>query len=444
MVSTTASMVLWGRDIGAVSWNDQLGIAAFQFDPEFAQSGIEIAPLKMPLSNRIYTFPELPFETYRGLTGMLADSLPDRFGTAVIDAWLAQQGRDAGSTNPVEMLCYIGSRGMGALEFRPPSGPKQKKSLPLEIDALASLARDILSDRESFKTMLSDEKSTQALQEIFQVGTSAGGARAKAVIGWNPITNEVRSGQVKCDPGFTYWLLKFDGVSGTKTLVDKVTDREFGDPQGYGLIEYAYHKMAVTAGIHMTECRILAESNRHHFMTKRFDRTDDGRKIHSQSLCALAHYDYNLPGAYSYEQCLQTVRLLGLPMASLEEQFRRMLFNVVARNQDDHTKNVNFLMDRQGNWSLAPAFDVTHAFKADNKWLHEHQMSINGKRDNFDLADFDRCARVVSIKRTRVKEILNEVEEAVSAWSSIASEAGVSPKKIAEISATHRFFRRLH
>lgn len=344
---TDATVRLWGRDIGAVSWDENAELANFEYDPAFRHSGIEIAPLTMALSDQIYSFPTLPRETFHGLPGVLADSLPDDFGNALINAWLAREGRSPESFNPVERLCYTGVRGMGALEYVPAIGPFTGKSEAVDINALVELASEILSRRNNLQgSFLADDRQS-ALQDILRVGTSAGGARAKAIIAWNSDTNEVRSGQIDAGKGFSYWLLKFDGVYGNK-------DKELEDPAGYGLIEYAYANMARAAGIKMMECRLLEENGRSHFMTRRFDRTEHGAKIHMQSFGAMEHFDFKRAGAYSYEQVLRTIRKLGLPMKSVEEQFRRMAFNIIARNQDDHVKNIAFLMDREGNWSLSP------------------------------------------------------------------------------------------
>jgi len=428
---TIAEVRLWGRTIGAVSWDVDREVAFFEYDPAFRGSGIQLAPLTMPLSAEIYSFPELPRETFYGLPGLLADSLPDRFGNALIDAWLAAEGRRAGSLNAVERLCYTGHRGMGALEFEPVQGPTHKGSRPIDVDALVSLASEILSRREGLAVSFDDAGKTQALADILRVGTSAGGARAKAVIAWNPDTNEVRSGQIEAGDGFSAWILKFDGVAGNK-------DKELDDAQGYGLIEYAYHQMAIAAGLEMAECRILREGGRDHFMTRRFDRGPAGEKIHMQTLCAIAHYDFNQVGAHSYEQALQVMQRLGLPMRSKEQQFRRMVFNIVARNQDDHTKNIAYLMDRAGNWSLAPAYDVMYSFNPSGHWTGRHQMSLNGKRDGFELADFVACAKTASLKRGRAQAILEEVREAVRQWPRFAKQAGVSALRTQQIASAHR------
>lgn len=430
-MSTLAEVRLWGRSIGAVSLADDSSSAAFQYEPAFVDSGIQIAPLTMPLSRRVYAFPALPRNTFHGLPGLLADSLPDRFGNALINAWLATQGRTPASFNAVERLCYTGARGMGALEFAPALGPAPQSTGKIEIDALVQLASDVLGERGSLKASFKSVARQSALQGILRVGTSAGGARAKAVITWNPQTNEVRSGQVEAGAGFGYWLLKFDGVSGNK-------DKELEDPKGYGAIEYAYALMAQAAGITMSECRLLEENGRSHFMTRRFDRLPEGGKLHMQSLGALAHYDYNQPGAYSYEQALQVIRQLGLPMAALEQQFRRMLFNVVARNQDDHVKNIAFLMDRQGQWSLAPAFDVTYSYNPAGDWTAQHQMTLNGKRDGFTRPDFSACAKAAMLKRGRDKAILEEVCDAVRRWPGFARQAGVPVTQRKQIARSHR------
>jgi serine/threonine-protein kinase HipA len=418
-VSTVAEVRLWGKTIGAVSLPDQGQVAAFEYDAAFARSGIPVAPLTMPLSRQVYRFPELSRQTFLGLPGLLADSLPDKFGNALIDAWLASQGRGPDSFNAVERLCYTGQRGMGALEFAPAIGPVTRQATDIAIDRLVALASRVLTHRNNLQTSFEDQEKAAALRDILRVGTSAGGARAKAVIAWNPDTHEVRSGQVKAGDGFEYWLLKFDGVSGNK-------DKELEDPRGYGAIEYGYYLMARECGIEISECRLLEESGRRHFMTRRFDRLPGGEKLHMQSLCALAHFDFNLAGAYSYEQALLVIRQLGLPMQAVEQQFRRMVFNIVARNQDDHVKNIAFLMDKTGQWALSPAFDMTYSYNPAGTWTASHQMTMNGKRDGFTLDDFRACARAASMKRGRAEIILGEVQAAVSKWSSFAQAAGVS------------------
>jgi len=304
------------------------------------------------------------------------------------------------------------------LEFAPAIGPQPQRAKKIEIDALVKLASEVLAHRKNLKATFASEKRKAALGDILRVGTSAGGARAKAVIAWNRQTNEVRSGQIEAGTGFDYWLLKFDGVTGNK-------DKELEDPKGYGAIEYAYYLMAKAAGVTMSECRLLEEGGRRHFMTRRFDRLDGGEKLHMQSLCALAHFDFNSAGAYSYEQALLTIRQLNLPMATVEEQFRRMAFNIIARNQDDHVKNIAFLMDKTGQWSLAPAFDMIYSHNPAGDWTATHQMTMNGKRDGFTLADFRACAKNAVMKRGRADAIVEEVRAAVSKWPDFAEQAQV-------------------
>ena len=435
-MTTIAEVRLWGRTIGAVSLESGAQYAAFQYTPQFAASGIEVSPITMPLGNQIFSFPALPLNTFHGLPGLLADSLPDKFGNALIDAWLATQGRAPGSFNAVERLSYTGARGMGALEFRPTEGPTFREDKSIEIDALVKLASEVLQARNHLQASFADTNREGALRDILRVGTSAGGARAKAVIAWNRETNEVRSGQIsaaeKVNAGFEYWLLKFDGVTGNK-------DKELEDPQGYGAIEYAYSMMASAAGINMSECRLFEENGRRHFMTRRFDRINNGEKLHMQSFGALAHFDFNHAGAYAYEQALLTIRQLGLPIADIEQQFRRMVFNVMARNQDDHVKNIAFLMDKTGQWLLSPAFDVTYSYNPGGAWTANHQMTINGKRDGFTLDDFRACAKVASMKRGRDVAIVEEVRAAIADWRRFAEQAKVAETWVEQIRRNFRF-----
>ncbi len=430
-MATVAEVRLWDRKIGALSLEDGAQIAAFQYTPAFVSSGIQLAPLVMPLSTRVYQFPALAVLSFHGLPGLLADSLPDRFGNALIDAWLATQGRRPESFNAIERLCYIGKRGMGALEFAPAVGPAFRGSAKVEVDTLVELASDVLKHRNSLQVSFAPNKRHEGIEDILRVGTSAGGARAKAIIAWNSQTNEVRSGQVEAPPGFGYWLLKFDGVSSNK-------DKELEDPKGFTLIEYAYSLMARTAGINMSECRLLEEGGRRHFMTRRFDREPDGGKLHMQTLAALGHFDFNVAAVYAYEQAFDVIRKLKLPMSATEQQFRRMLFNVVARNQDDHVKNIAFLMDKGGNWSLSPAFDVTYSYNPEGAWTAKHQMTLNGKTDDFTVSDFRDCANVAGLKRGRHTEILAEVIRAVKNWPRYADEAGVTANQRDAISHTLR------
>ncbi len=331
--------------------------------------------------------------------------------------------REPKSLNALERLCYVGTRGMGALEYHP-AKREPSRGTPLDIAKLVELAGKILKKREQFETTFEEE---EGLADILRVGTSAGGARAKAVIAWNRETSEIRSGQLDAGDGFEHWLLKFDGVSHNR-------DRELDDPQGYGLIEYAYYLMAKKAGITISECRILEENGRHHFMTRRFDRPEGNKKLHMQSLGAMGHFDFNQPGATSYEQCFDIIRTLGLSTKTVEEQFRRMTFNIIARNQDDHVKNIAFLMDKQGSWSLSPAFDLTYSYNPQGAWTSRHQMSMNQKHDDFTLNDFIECGRRASLVRGRARSIVEEVQDVVSQWSSFAEQAQVfsDHKKVIE------------
>jgi len=418
---TVAEVRLWGRRIGAVSWSKEDGLASFEYDEDFRRSGIEVAPIHMPLGRRIYQFPGLAEDTFRGLPGMLADSLPDRFGNALIDAWLARTGRTKDSFNPVERLCYVGSRGMGALEYAPAAGPGSTDD-PLDVSALVALT--VVLDAES-------ANDPAAIDQILQVGTSAGGARAKAVIAFNPQTMAVHSGQIEAGPGFSHWILKLDGVR-------PVDEREVGTSQGYGRIEYAYYLMALRAGISMSECRLLEEGGRAHFMTRRFDRSAEGRRVHLQSLAALGHFDFNAAGHYSQEQAIEVMRRLRLPANLLEEQFRRACFNVVARNQDDHVKNIAFLMNQRGEWTLSPAYDLTYSYNPAGDWTSTHQMSLNGKRDGFSLEDLLDFSSFCDLKPPRARLVVTEVLDAVRAWKELATDAEVPDETAREIARHHR------
>jgi serine/threonine-protein kinase HipA len=384
----------------------------------------------MPLQDlvqgqRIFSFPTLAKTTFKGLPGLVSDSLPDRYGNNLLDAWIASQGRDPESVNPVERLCYTGKRGMGALEFEPANHPNAKEaSSPLEISELVKLAKMVLEQRKDVKVNLRKSKS-DALLDIIRVGTSAGGARAKAIIAYNEKSGEVRSGQVDAPKGFVQWLIKFDGV----------TNAALGDPKGFGRIEYAYHKMAVACGITMMPCRLLEENGRAHFMTKRFDR-ENNEKLHMQTLCAIAHFDYNDSNTYSYEQAFQVMRQMLLPHSDAKQLFTRMVFNIIARNQDDHTKNISFLMDQGGHWKLSPAYDITNANDPANKWMSRHQMSVNGKRDKFTRRDLEAVAKEMNIKKPG--EIIDQVASGVADWFKFAKEAGMDKAQIVSIGKGNR------
>ncbi len=428
---TTAAVKMWGTSIGAIHWDAERSLGLFEFQKAFLASGIQVSPLQMPLAETIYSFPGLSRDSFHGLPGMLADVLPDRFGNALINAWLASQGRTPETFNPVERLCYSGARGMGALEFAPAIDAKNQRSHPLDVAALVDLASRVLSDRNALSGSLLSGDESDTVRDILRVGTSAGGARAKAVIAWNPQSGEIRSGEADHQSGFEHWLLKFDGVRNNR-------DRELTDPLGFGRIEYAYSKMASAAGINMMPCQLLQENGRSHFMTKRFDRGDDGSKLHMQSLGGLAHFDFNMAGAYSYEQALLVMRQLELSMEQREQQFRRAVFNVVARNQDDHVKNIAFLMDKAGRWSLSPAFDVTYSYNPDGDWTSRHKMSLNQKRDAFHADDLRACAEAASLRRNAWQDILGEVLAAVRNWPQFAEQTGVEEKAMGAIAATHR------
>ncbi len=430
---TKARVRIWGRTVGAVLWNEQRQRAEFQYDPEFTRSGLEVAPIMMPLSDAangatVFSFGDARDETFRGLPGLLADSLPDRFGEQIMNAWLATQQRQPGSANPVERLCYTGRRGMGALEFEPAHNELEGSSESLQVEELVRVANSVLYDRAAFNTNKKKGRE-EALMDILQVGTSAGGARAKAIVAFNAKTGEVRSGQIDGLPDFTYCLIKFDGVTNTA----------LGDPKGFGRIEYAYHLMAGASGVAMMPCRLLEEHGRAHFLTQRFDRVRDDQgtvhKLHMATLCGIAHMDYNQPLAHSYEQAFGVMRLLGLPYPDAVELFRRMCFNAIARNHDDHTKNVSFLMDPQGDWHLSPAYDMTFAYNPDSLWLRQHQMSINGKRNDIRRADLLAVAKEMNIKKAEA--IIDEVKAGVRTWKKCAKQAGVDAHQVEVIGKLH-------
>ena len=419
-----ATVLLWGREVGAVAWNADRGLASFEFTPSFISSGFDIAPLTMPRRPGVFSFPGLAPKTFRGMPGLLADVLPDRFGNRLIDLWLQRHGRAPGDFSPVERLCYIGSRGMGALEFKPSFVRSPREATPVEVSELVELARAVVADRMDLITSL--DHNQRAIESIIRVGTSAGGARAKAVISWNPATNEVRSGQVSGPPGFEPWLLKFDGIH----------DEALGDPEGFGRAEYAYSLMAKSAGVEMSECHLFEEGGRAHFMTRRFDRTPTNEKLHLQSLCGLAHYDFNLPGAYGYESILQSVQQLNLGYPALVQAYRRMIFNIMARNQDDHTRNVSFLMDQGGMWRLAPAYDIIWAYNPAGEWTDRHQLSVNGKRDGFSREDLLVPAREYGIKSA--EHLIEEVGDAVGRWPTFAATAELPREFMKTIGDSHR------
>lgn len=424
---TAAFISLWRRRVGAIAWNIDQGHASFEYDSSFLKSGLEISPIKLPAANalgRVFTFPELRgSNTYKGLPGLLADVLPDRYGNTLINAWLAQRGRPPGDMNPVELLCFIGKRGMGALEFEPAEPRTSDKATKIEVSAMVEAAAEILSGRQNFTSNISAEEE-KAMIDILKIGTSAGGARAKALIAYNPVSGEVRSGQANAPKGFEHWLIKFDGVH----------DSQFGETLGYGRVEMAYYQMAVDSGIEMMESRLLEEHDRAHFMTRRFDRPHGDSKLHVQSFCALQHFDFNDIHLYSYEMLFQTMRQLGLPYPQAEQLFRRMVFNVLARNCDDHTKNFSFIMNTEGQWSLAPAFDICHAYRPGSTWVSQHSLSINGKRLGIIKHDLLEVARQMNIKKA--PKIIADIQGVVDSWMKYAHQQQVSEKLSAAIEKT--------
>ena len=422
----TAYINLWNKRVGAVLWDTERGVASFEYDRNFSKYGWDIAPIKMPVEQigSIFSFPELTRNnTFKGLPGLLADILPDRYGNTLINTWLARNGRNPDSMNPVEMLCFVGNRGMGALEFEPIDPKNTNSSTKLEISGLIEIARDILNNRQNFNTDLTGNQE-KAWSDIIKIGTSAGGARAKALIAYNDRTREVRSGQTDAPKGFTHWLIKFDGVH----------DSQFGETYGYGRVEMAYHLMAKDSGIEMTECQLLEENGRAHFMTKRFDRVPGKGKIHTQSWCAMSHIDFTEVGAHSYEGLFQTMRALALPYPQAEQLFRRMVFNVIARNCDDHAKNFSFMMDKRDEWKLAPAFDVCYAYRAGSIWVSKQSLTVNGKRENFTRADLLEVAQQMNIKKA--DHIISEIQQTINQWPKYANQAEVKEDLKREIANT--------
>lgn len=412
---------LWGTRIGVVYQDDPFGAARFEYDMRFQNTGIELSPFRMPLSNRIYRFPELiRLDAFHGLPGLLADSLPDKFGNAVIDQWLLQHGRAQGSLSAIERLCYTGQRGMGALEYVPATGPKVHEA-DVDVTDMVRLASEILSKKE--KASLNQHEANVA--QLIEIGSSAGGARAKAVVAWNEKTGQIKSGQVKAGNGFEHWIIKFDGVT-------KNGDYNVNDKRQHSLIEYAYYLMATDLGIDMQECRILSKDGLDHFMTKRFDRVND-KKIHVQTLAALMHYDYNVPGKCSYEMYAECAKRLRVGTDSIKQLYKRMVFNVVSGNCDDHVKNFSFLMDRYGTWSMSPAYDLTFAYNPDNKWISQHQMRVNNKTSDITDKDMLDCGATMGLTQDFCKGVLEQTKTVVSGWMDYAKQVGVSDDRAVEV-----------
>lgn len=425
---TTAFVKIWNETVGAVAWNNETQLASFEYDPKFINTNTELAPIKMPIANsnrRIFSFPELrDLKTFKGLPGLLADALPDDYGNQLINSWLAQQGRPENSMNPVELLCFIGTRGMGALEFEPSQLKTNKRAFDIELDELIKMSQKMLTKREAFETNLAKDEQ-QAMLDILKIGTSAGGARPKAIIAYNEKTGQVKSGQTIAPKGFEHWLIKLDTVS----------DVQFGESTGYGRIEMAYYLMAKACEIEMMECRLMEENGRAHFMTKRFDREGGEQKHHIQTLCAMQHYDFNQITSYSYEQLFQTMRMLRLPYPQAEQMFRRMVFNVIARNCDDHTKNFAFRLKKEGEWELAPAYDICFAYRPDSTWISQHNLSINGKRKNISKEDLIAVAKSMNIKKANY--IIEQISNTVKNWNDFAISVNVDSKHIDNIGKAH-------
>ena len=406
-----AKVNMYGHPVGTFSWDGRYETVRFEYDRGFIGRALEPSPLMMPVrEGRVYSFGNLDRETFRGLPGMLADSLPDTYGRALFDRWLALTGRTSG--NPIETLCFLGKRCMGALEFEPALDVAFDRNARFEIDTLVDVAREALSEKSSFGVNLNDDRKA-AIAEILRLGTSAGGQRAKAIIAYNKVTGEVRSGQVEAPEGFDYYLIKLDGIS---------AKAGFRETENFGRLEYSFYKLARACGIEMTDCSLVEENGRAHFLTRRFDRKD-GRKVHMQTLCGIAHYDYRLHRAYSYEQAFNVMRALRLPYSEASQMFRRMVFNVVVRNQDDHTKNISFLMGEDGRWRLSPAYDMGYAYNPLGGWTSTHQMSINGKYDDITRKDLLEFASLNNIKNAPA--IIDEVCEATSGWAALARECEV-------------------
>lgn len=426
-MNRSAEVYLWGTRIGIIYLRNGNSFLSFEYDKDFVRNvsgtGIEVSPIMMPVSGRVYEFPELG-ESFRGAPGLIADSLPDKFGNAVISNWLASIGKSESEFNVIDRLCYTGSRGMGALEYVPANGPELKDASSVDVSEMVKFASEVLKGRSKIVFNAGDNVT---YSQLLKLGTSAGGARAKAIVAWNESTGEVRSGQINAGDGFDYWIIKFDGVG-------KNGDHGLEDEPEYTLIEYAYYLMAKSAGIDMMECRVFSENGRNHFMTKRFDRIE-GDKLHVQTLSALAHIDYNIPGLCSYEAASSYLRQIGIGQSAIEEFFRRMVFNVLSVNQDDHVKNISAVMDRRGNWKLSPAYDLTFSYNLSNVWLKAHQMSVNGKSSGISKDDITECGKRMGLSARKMNKIISEVVDAVEGFIDIAEEVGIREDSVQTISS---------
>ncbi|EMK3317426.1 type II toxin-antitoxin system HipA family toxin [Vibrio vulnificus] len=435
MVMEVITITYQGDLVGALSFDTEKGLGSFEYDPSFVKKGVELSPIKMPLSNRIYRFPELDFNTFKGLPGLIADSLPDDFGNAVLNAWVASQGRSPSDITPLQRLQYTGKRGMGALEYAPATKLRSlNASQQVEIQSLVSIAQEILDSRGNFEVELKQngQDDREAMMSLLSVGMSAGGARPKAVLAFNEDFTQVRSGQTNVPSGFTHYLMKFDGVS-----EHNKNQETFGDPLGYGAMEFVYHLMANKCGVDMMPCRLLHEGNRRHFITLRFDRIKNS-KVHVQTLNGLAHIDYKKPGSFSYAELFGIARQLKLSAADAEQLFKRMTFNIIARNHDDHSKNFAFMLKKdrlkKDRWSLAPAYDLAYSYKPGSKWVNSHWMSLNGKRDNFTRSDFYSLEKLSPIfNKRKIDDIIDTTIEHVSTWRQLAEEWDVPKTLIDEI-----------
>ncbi len=423
----TADVYLWGKHIGSVSQNEGNSIMNFRYTDWAIDNGINLSPIMMPSERKTYQFPDLIRTSFNGVPGLIADSLPDKFGNAVINNWLMKQGRQPDRIGAVERLCYTGERGMGALEYRPQTGPNVTTTQTVDVDEIVNLAASILQQRREFAVKPEKEED---LGMLLKLGTSAGGARAKAIIAWNPNTNELRSGQIKAGDGFEYWIIKLDGV-------DENSDKEKNDETGYGKIEYAYYLMAKSCNIEIMDCRLYEENGRSHFMTKRFDRINGGEKLHMQTLAALTHTDYNYPGIYSYEETGRMIKLLTNDQSQVEELYKRMMFNVLAMNQDDHVKNISFIMNKELDWRLSPAYDIGFAYNPEGNYTSKHQMTINGKQTHFTKDDFIECGKNMGITKGKANKIIESVSESIKNWNKYAEAAGVPEHKMEIIKGTY-------
>ena len=432
MVAKVCAVYFDGFLVGALEYIDDDPAARFEYSPEWLQYGFSISPIHIPLRSGVFTFPSLSYPTYKGLPAIFADSLPDDFGNAIIDAWQARKGLDPSNFKPIDRLLYTGKRGMGALEYQPNANIGNDGIFEVDVTELVAMAQSVLTQREAFTATLTDEN---AMANLLQIGTSAGGARPKAVIAINKERTKVLSGQVDAPDGYEHYLIKFDGIH------DKNKTRQtFGDPLGYSVMEYVYHLMARECGIDMMDCELFHEkgSNRRHFMTKRFDRVLN-QKYHCATLCAIDHADFKKPGHYSYEQLLGVLRKLNIGYESQVEIFRRMVFNVIARNQDDHTKNFSFYVDDDFKWNLAPAYDIAFSYRPGSEWVDQHQLSINGKRDNFSNDDLLAVAKLITnLTPKKAQAIIDKTKSVVSQWPVLAADEGVPEWLIKQATDSHR------